>query len=197
MSMHLVLLSGLFALSFATGATGQQSVAPSKPTSQAAPAGEQPDFVIRMERTPCYGDCPFYTVTVLGDRSVTFISPGKAVRKGMVSSSDYAALVNQIESIDFFMLKDRYEFEVTDASGVLITVIAGYKVHGVFRYVIPCETEFRRIQAWNKMHPKDRPSSMVADAIRYDGAATPPPDGLCKLESMIDRMTGADKWSKR
>lgn len=174
-----------------------------KQTSQIAPVGKQRDFVIRLERTPCFGNCPIYTVTVLGDRSVTFISPGKAVRKGLLSQSDYNALIKQIESIDFFKLRERYVFEVSDAPGALITVIASYRVHGVFRYVIPCETEFRRIKAWTKAHPKQMPPSVpgsdpiAAAEVGFEAAATPPPDGLCKLETMIDRMTGADKWGKQ
>ena len=170
------------------------------------PVNDQHDMVIRLERTPCFGPCPIYSVTVLGDRTVTFVSHDPAarvvddpeshiginwsccdlVRKKILSLRDFNRLETQIEGMDFFKLNENYSAQVTDLPSVRITVIAPWGVHSVRRYAVPCQTEYRKIMA-----TKDDPG--INSYLRN---IPPPPDSLCKLESMIDRLTGADKWGE-
>jgi hypothetical protein len=167
--------------------------------SQRRVAYEQRDFVIRLERTACFGPCPVYTITVLGDRSATFVATTMKsssssccdlVKKKTLSTSDYDNLVKQIEAMDFFKLKERYSGEITDQPGVKISVIAPYGTHSVWRYAVPCATEYRKFTSTRK-GLRDEPSP-----YDYLKGVTPPPDSLCKLESMIDQLTGAERWAK-
>ena len=171
--------------------------------SPRTPVNEQRDVVIRLERTPCFGSCPAYTVTILGDRSVTFVahdgrataSPGEwsccdLVRKKVLPLADYNRLVAQIDAMHFFQLKSDYSAEITDLPGVTIMSATPNGVHSVRRYAVPCETEYRKRTTAKRSVPG------APDPDDYLKGVVPPPDSLCKLESMIDQLTGAAKWGE-
>jgi hypothetical protein len=188
----------------------QQAAAASKFVNPmpSTPASEQRDVMIRLERTPCYGNCPAYTVTILGDRSATFVAhDGRStqksqdrsccdlVRKRTLSLADYNRLVAQIDAMGFFKLKNDYSAEVTDMPSVTIIVSTLNGLHSVRRYAVPCETQYR-----NGNHHRGTTTKVGSREIDiepdYLAGITPPPDSLCKLESMIDRLSGADKWGE-
>ncbi len=167
------------------------------------PENNQRDILIRLERTACFGNCPAYTVTILGDRSVTFVAhDGRSeqkphewsccnlIRKKTLSLKDYNRLVEQIDSMGFFELKSNYSAEVTDLPSVTIMATRLGSSHSVMRYAVPCETEYRKRMAAKKTNPNSR------SPYDYLEGVVPPPDSLCKLESMIDDLTGANKWGE-
>ena len=86
----------------------------------------------------------------------------------------------------FFELKDSYSAGVTDFDGVNVIVIAPYAVHRIWRYAVPCASDYHKVMTTN-YNPA---------AQDYLKGVSPPPDSLCKLETMIDQVTGADKWGE-
>jgi hypothetical protein len=167
------------------------------------------DYVIRLQRTQGRAG-PFYTVTILGDRSATFVSPAlwstpdnccDLIRKKTLSVANYNLLVRQIEGMKFFRLDPIYSAPVFDQPGIAITVIApNGDIHRVLRYAVGCETEFHsyhhdQSQATSQMQTGASRKRVVTDADYLNGVV-PAPDSLCKLESMIDSLTDADEWAK-
>lgn len=75
-----------------------------------------PDLELRLERTPCLGWCPAYTVTV-DARGLVFYSgwaPERGCATATVAAGDVARLVAMVEAMGYFGLKDEYTDPVTD-----------------------------------------------------------------------------------
>lgn len=144
----------------------------------AVPAG--PDVVIRLERGPCFGGCPVYSVTVLGDGSVTFIgkrfvaSPG--VHKAQLDEADYRRLVDAIDELGILKLDDDYSVRVTDMPTTFVTVVTAGGAKRVRHYGSGCAP------------PAGAGSAAGARAI--DNA----PAALCRFERMIDEIAGTARW---
>jgi hypothetical protein len=217
-----MLLAALLAMtSLPAGATSVQAETSDRtaekvqrPDTNEAPT-RQEDFAFRLQRTTDGRGGPDYTVTVLGDRSVTFVAHDRSsrtpdccnlVKKKTLSINDYSMLVKQVEAMQFFKLDNIYSSPVLDARGVRITVLGPDDVHTVLRYAVPCETEYRKFEEKSlmverqKVVAKKESRTSKKRAIDYDDAfkgITPAPDSLCKLELMIDYMTNADKWEQQ
>lgn len=79
------------------------------------------DLRITLERFPCYGNCPFYKLTIYSDGTVVFLPKsirkdykkgykevaGK-IRKGRISQEQLGELISEFEKINFFALEDQY-----------------------------------------------------------------------------------------
>ena len=75
------------------------------------------DLLITLERSPCFGVCPFYKLTISANGKVTFepksisqdykLVSGK-ISKGSVTQEQLKQLISEFEKINFFSLKDRY-----------------------------------------------------------------------------------------
>src|SRR4051812_18259076 len=108
-----------FALVALTSLTG------SHPPAQAIPE----DFVIKLERTVCYGQCPAYCVSIDAKGNVTcdgtlFVRVlGRQTDR--IPISKVAALVETVERIRFFELGDTYRQLVTDLPTTFVTVTRG------------------------------------------------------------------------
>ena len=119
------------------------------------------DFAIRLHRSAGRVGKE-YTVTILGDRSVTFVASIDTrgdtrccdfVRKKTLSVEDYDNLVKRVEGMDFFELESNYPsvhghfIAVIDASAASTTVSGPYGTHEIDRSEIePCETDFRKVK---------------------------------------------------
>lgn len=127
--------------------------------------------VISLERTPCFGGCPIYTVTLRADGTVRF--EGKrfthvhGVATDSIDPAAVAHLLAGIEDAGFFSLADRYDYGeptcthyVTDQPGAVITVTAG-----------------------------DRSKSIV-----HDHGCAGAPEQLSEIENRIDRVAGSAQW---
>ncbi len=180
----LLLILSLWAAATVARAAVQPAPASTKATSKSADA--QRDILIRLERVPCMGSCPAYSVTILGDRSVTFVAndPKSAppaccnlVRKNVLTLDDYNKLVKQIEAMKFFKLKPIFGPPPPDVGYETITVInAPVEYNRVLYPGFLCRARDRK--------PVTKTDTNI------------PPDSLCKLDSMIDKLTGADKWGE-
>ncbi len=96
------------------------------------------DTRISMERTACFGACPIYTVTIMGDGQVTY-NGRRFVRvtgdqHGTASLADVAHLVAMMDAAHFFNLPDEYRARVTDLPSQVITLQSGGRTKTVTDY---------------------------------------------------------------
>lgn len=95
-------------------------------TSQAAGQPIPEDFVIKLERTACFGACPVYIVTIDARGTVTYHGTqfvrivGRQTDR--VPVSRVAALVETVDRIRFFELDDKYRQLITDLPTTFVTV---------------------------------------------------------------------------
>jgi uncharacterized protein DUF6438 len=96
------------------------------------------DVVITMQRTPCFGTCPAYTVTITGDGRVDYEGKqfvhvtGKAT--ATIPPAEVAALVDAFEKADYFNLKDRYTANITDMPTTTTSIRIGDRFKQVIDY---------------------------------------------------------------
>lgn len=96
------------------------------------------DVEIILERTACYGTCPIYTVSILGNGSATYqgeqFVKTLGVQKYGIPVNDVEELVALIYQKNYFSLKDRYEVGATDLPTIITTVRVGDKIKSVENY---------------------------------------------------------------
>lgn len=83
--------------------------------------------VARIQRTPCFGRCPIYTITVYEDGSVIYEAEEFVQEKGAfygkVEEDKIRKLMQRAEAINFFELNDEYDNEyVTDLPSTITTL---------------------------------------------------------------------------
>jgi hypothetical protein len=124
---------------------------------------------ITLERTPCFGTCPVYKLTVHSSGRVEFEGKDFVREKGkrtkQISGRDFARLVKKIESIHFFALEKRYDGKGPDGSGVTVTDLPTRKTTVT----------------------KGGESKTVENYFRG-------PPGLKELEELIDEVTNSARW---
>jgi hypothetical protein len=96
------------------------------------------NVVITLERTPCFGFCPSYLVTVHGNGTVVYEGRDfvevKGVQKAEIPQSDVQELVDEFYEIGFFSLRDRYEAQVTDLPSQTTSITVDGMTKTVYRY---------------------------------------------------------------
>jgi hypothetical protein len=124
---------------------------------------------IVLERTPCFGTCPVYTVTVLSSGQVEFAGEDhvkvKGSQTGRISAEDFARLVKKIAEINFFNLRSRYDGKNPDGSGTTVTDLPTRKTS------VTRGGETKTVENY------------------FRG-----PPGLNELEDLIDKLTKSAKW---
>ena len=124
--------------------------------------------LVSLERTACYGTCPIYTVTVLGDGTVLwegrrFVKvTGKA--KAKLSEAKLTALEDAFKEADFFSLADTYvQYDMTDQPSAITQFDDGKRKKSI---------------------------------RHYHGDRRAPP-ALSELENKIDQIIGTVRWISR
>ena len=84
-------------------------------------------LIARIERTPCYGTCPVYTLSVYNTGFVTYEGENFVENKGFygayVSRNVLSTLQHMAQEIGFAELQDRYDNEgITDIPSTITTV---------------------------------------------------------------------------
>jgi Domain of unknown function (DUF6438) len=114
--VHPLVRTASFALVALTSLTG----------SHAPPQAVPEDFVIKLERTACYGQCPVYSASIDARGNVTYDGTSfvrvAGRQTGRIPISNVAALVATVERIRFFELDDRYRQLITDLPTTFVTV---------------------------------------------------------------------------
>jgi hypothetical protein len=94
--------------------------------------------VITLERTPCFGTCPAYRVTVHGDGEVTYEGEMFVEVTGtetyQIPEADVRELVSAFVSLNFFSLDDEYVSRATDLPSTTTSITLGDTTKTVFRY---------------------------------------------------------------
>jgi Domain of unknown function (DUF6438) len=81
---------------------------------------------MEMTRTPCFGSCSAYSVTVSGDGTVHYEGDycviAKGARTAHLPQKDVRALFEAFQHADFFSLRGKYDTGVTDWTGVIMSL---------------------------------------------------------------------------
>ena len=101
----------------------------------AVPAGRfgsaEDSTFFSLERTPCFGKCPAYTVTIMADGTARYTGRSNAPREGeftgTVDKATMQALFDRAASIGFFGFEDKYDSQVTDIPSTIIRMNADGK----------------------------------------------------------------------
>ena len=113
------------------------SLAACKTDQAAQEASVAEDFFLRITRTPCYGTCPDFTLTVDAKGNVAYTGRNFVEHTGMyrkkLKRTELRALVQALEAGNFWQYK-----EVYDDSGItdLPSVITQYTHRGQSRQVL-------------------------------------------------------------
>lgn len=82
-----------------------------------------------LERTPCFGKCPAYTVNIYRSGFVEYIGRTNAPRQGRhtgrVDRERMGQLLDKAEAIGYFSLEDKYDGPVTDLPSTITRIVSG------------------------------------------------------------------------
>jgi hypothetical protein len=140
------------------------------PASGAAtPPGD--DRSITMERAPCYGTCPVYTVTVGGDGEVRFRGTANVAQAG-----ERVARIPRARVDSLFRYVDSIAFDRLDASYTYGTNVCGAYVTDLPAVVVSVMR------------------SGVTRRVRHDYGCEAAPGALRELHRRIDETAGTQQW---
>jgi hypothetical protein len=99
---------------------------------------DQPGF-ITLERGPCFGLCPVYSVTVYENGSYIYQgdsnTPHPEYLVGITNETVFSELVSRFDEAGFFGMNDKYtEYLVTDMASAILTVQTGNQIKTVEHY---------------------------------------------------------------
>ena len=88
---------------------------------------QKESFKFSMERTPCFGKCPIYTIKITDDGSVEFegkkfVEP-QGVETFKLNAEDLALLKKKLIEINYLGLEDKYDTEYISDLPSTITVL--------------------------------------------------------------------------
>src|SRR5258705_4375329 len=102
-------------------------------TSQAEP------IEITIERTPCFGMCPEYKVTIRGDGTVTYTGRQyvrvTGDRTWTIDPAAVRALAREMEAAGYFELQDEYTSRMTDHPTTRTSLTIGARSKKVSDYI--------------------------------------------------------------
>ncbi|HSJ08565.1 MAG TPA: DUF6438 domain-containing protein [Longimicrobiales bacterium] len=134
-------------------------------------ASSQEDTRISLQRLPCFGTCPVYTVVITGDGTVTFTGQQHVQTMGTATAriepSAVAALVKELEDGGYFTFADRYEMDAPAC--------------GMYHTDAPRANTTVTTTARTK-------------TILHDFGCGGAPTALRGLEDAIDRVAGTARW---
>lgn len=148
------------------------------PAEAPAPASVTPEAdvmpAVSLERTPCFGTCPVYRVTVSKSGAVRFTGKHHVAHKGEATATIPAArvdsLLKELDAGGYFGFADLYVMDApacgqyaTDSPTVITSVSQGGR----------------------------------SKTIRHDYGCFAAPAELARLERLIDDVAGTDRWTGR
>lgn len=93
---------------------------------------------IKLERTPCFGFCPTYSVTIHGNGTVDYEGIRFVETTGhkayQIPVQQVRELVTLVYAFNYFSLDDKYEAPITDLPSAITTVTIGDKTKSVDNY---------------------------------------------------------------
>ena len=125
-----------------------------------------PDTLITLRRSECFGVCPAYSLSVSGEGTVSYVGTSyvkvQGVASSQVSVSQVQELVNEMWDAGYFDMVEPSpcNSSITDAPSVITSLRLGPQTHRVEHY-------------------RGNPCS---------------PRSLTTIEDRIDEVTGSDRW---
>lgn len=122
---------------------------------------------ITLQRNPCYGNCPSYSVEVHGDGSVFY--EGKSYvalrghHRGRVPHNNVLELVRIFEQADYYSLPDQYSLCLLDSQ----TQATSIEIDGRRKQMVNCTA-----------------------------GEKPAPPAVSELELAVDRLSGSERWTR-
>jgi len=147
-------------------------------------------IVITIKRTPCFGTCPDYDVTMRGDGTVTYEGRSNVRIAGehtwKVDPAAVRGLAREMQEAGYFELQDEYSAHVTDLPTTYTSLTIGARTKKVKNY----------FKAPEKLRDLEDRIDLVSDAKRYvfiSGAA------IREMQRSGWRATGTDArdWMQR
>jgi len=84
---------------------------------------------VTLQRTPCFGTCPVYKVTLRPNGTLSYHGELFVSRKGNFTakywSHDFVRLASAIDAVHFDSFSTNYSMPVTDQSSTIVTVVRG------------------------------------------------------------------------
>ena len=123
---------------------------------------------IVLDRTPCFGFCPDYTVSISGDGGVLF--EGRRFvnvtgeQRAQISPAEVQALLARFDAIGFDGLQNEYRGQMTDLPTTTITLTRNGRTKSV---------------------------------LDYGGFSAGMPQAVRDLQDEIDRVAGTSRWVLR
>jgi hypothetical protein len=123
---------------------------------------------IVLERTPCFGFCPDYTVTISGDGGVLYEGRRfvnvRGEQHAQIPAADVQALLARFDAIGFDNLRNEYRAHVTDLPTTTVTLTRNGRTKSV---------------------------------LDYGGTGAGMPESVRALQAEIDRVAGTARWVQR
>ncbi|MGH9461306.1 MAG: DUF6438 domain-containing protein [Vicinamibacteria bacterium] len=130
------------------------------------------DFRISLDRGPCFGACPVYTLSVFSDGRAVYHGRQFVDVQGQqtitLTAQQTKELVDAVISANFFTLADEYTVPVTDLPSITTAVTLEGRTKSVYHYGTGCGTDL-------------------------DEA----PPGLCDLEARLESIPISNGWVSR
>jgi hypothetical protein len=129
--------------------TNATNTDPVESSSETAPVKES--VFLTMERTPCFGRCPNYKITIMNTGKVRYNGINFTEKKGqftkVISKQQLAQIQTKIDEINLFEMNDKYDSNITDIAAVALLVIYKGSKKKIFdRYGGPKELkEFEKL----------------------------------------------------
>lgn len=144
------------------------------PAPAEAPASAPAGPAVTLERTPCFGTCPVYQVTISRAGTVRFVGKQHVSHQGEATAEIPAARVDSL--------------------------MGALKAGGYFGFADAYVMDAPACGQYATDSPTVITSASDADrskTIRHDyGCAGAPPE-LARLERLIDDVAGTDRWTGR
>lgn len=137
--------------------------------SDSLPAAAPVITRVVLERTPCFGTCPDYVVTLGADGAASYHGGRFAPRQGdyrsSVPATEFARLASRLGERGFFAMDSAYTQNVTDLPTFTLTVTTSAGGHAVICYGFGCPPAFHQLTAL---------VDSVADGLTWDSLAAAP-----------------------
>lgn len=147
---------------------------PAPPGAMSNESSTTPTPVITLERTPCFGGCPVYTVSVSSTGGVSYQGRAHVRRLGAANSriprQRVDALLDELERAGYFTFANRYAAS-EPACG---------------RYATDSPSAISSVTRRGR-----------TKRIEHDYGCDGAPGALVVLEKRIDEVLGSDQWTGR
>lgn len=111
---------------------------PTTPTSHPYLAPPHDFITIAMQRTPCFGPCPVYKITLHGHGVLIFDGRENVATKATIITSinpeKVQQLLTQARALGFFSMQNEYTANITDLPTTITTITINGKTKKVVDY---------------------------------------------------------------